>query len=95
MWLVRLSCEHFWDIAKIDNKAIKMLNAEYADLLKLSPSERLLLAQDLWDSLNPEDIPLTDWQKAELDRRKAAYQANPASGRSWEEVQRRIIERHG
>jgi putative addiction module component (TIGR02574 family) len=71
-----------------------MLNAEHADLLKLSPSERLLLVQDLWDSLNPEDIPLTDWQKAELDRRKAVYQANPASGRSWEEVQRRIIQNH-
>jgi putative addiction module component (TIGR02574 family) len=89
-----LSCEHFWDTTKDRHEAIKMLNAEHADLLKLSPSERLLLVQDLWDSLNPEDIPLTDWQKAELDRRKAAYQANPASGRSWEEVQRRIIERH-
>lgn len=72
-----------------------MLNTEYADLLKLSPSARLLLAQNLWDSLNPKDIPLTDWQKAELDQRKAAYQANPTSGRSWEDVQRRIIERHG
>jgi putative addiction module component (TIGR02574 family) len=90
-----LSYEHFWNTTKTENKAINMLNAEYADLLQLSPSERLLLAQDLWDSLNPEDIPLTGWQKAELDRRKAAYQANPASGRSWEEVQRRIIERHG
>ena len=72
-----------------------MLNAEHADLLKLSPSERLLLAQDLWDSLSPEDVPLTDWQKAELDRRKAAYQANPASQSSWQDVQRRIIERYG
>jgi putative addiction module component (TIGR02574 family) len=74
-----------------NNKATNMLNAEHADLLELSPSERILLAQDLWDSLSPEDIPLTDGQKAELDRRKAAYEANPASGRSWEEVQRRII----
>lgn len=72
-----------------------MLNAEHADLLKLSLSERLLLAQDLWDSLNSEDISLTEWQKVELDRRKAAYQANPDSGRSWEDVQRHIIERHG
>jgi putative addiction module component (TIGR02574 family) len=72
-----------------------MMNVEYADLLKLSPSERLLLAQDLWDSLTPEDVPLSDSQKAELDRRKALYQANPTSGRSWEDVQRRIIERHG
>lgn len=72
-----------------------MLHPEYADLLNLSPSERLLLVQDLWDSLDAEDIPLTDSQKEELDRRKAAFQANPSCGRSWEEVQRRIIERHG
>jgi len=72
-----------------------MLNAEHAELLNLSASERLLLVQDLWDSLDAEDIPLTESQKQELDRRKAAYQANPSSGRAWEDVKRRIIERHG
>ncbi|BAS58030.1 MULTISPECIES: addiction module protein [Leptolyngbya] len=72
-----------------------MINTEHADLLKLSPSERLLLVQDLWDSIEAEDIPLTDWQKDELDRRKAAYQADPSTGRSWEDVKRRIIEKHG
>lgn len=72
-----------------------MLNTEYSELLKLSPSERLLLAQNLWDSLDPEDIPLTALQKDELDRRKAAYQANPSFGRSWEDVKRRITEKHG
>lgn len=71
------------------------MNAKHADLLHLSPSERLLLVQDLWDSLNAEDIPLEQWQQDELDRRKAAYQANPGSGRSWEDVKRRIMERHG
>lgn len=71
------------------------MNAEHADLLHLSPSERLLLVQDLWDSLSAEDIPLEQWQQDELDRRKAAYQANPGSGRSWEDVKRRIMERHG
>jgi putative addiction module component (TIGR02574 family) len=73
-------------------RATAMLNA---DLLNLSPSERLLLAQELWDSLNPNDIPLTEQQKQELDRRKAAYQANPTAGRSWDEVQQRIISQHG
>ena len=71
------------------------MNIEYAELLNLSPSERLLLVQDLWDSLDINDIPLTDEQKTELDRRKASYEADPSSGRSWEGVQRRIIERHG
>jgi putative addiction module component (TIGR02574 family) len=71
------------------------MNAEHANLLNLSPSERLLLVQDLWDSLNVGDIPLTEWQKEELDRRGAKYQANPSSGSSWEDVKQRIIERHG
>jgi putative addiction module component (TIGR02574 family) len=71
------------------------MNAEHSGLLNLSPSERLMLVQDLWDSLSEEDIPLTPEQKDELDRRKAAYQANPSSGSSWEDVKRRIIERHG
>lgn len=38
------------------------------------------------------DVP--DWQKEELDRRKALYQANPDAGRSWDEVQRCITKRH-
>jgi putative addiction module component (TIGR02574 family) len=71
------------------------MNAEHANLLNLSPSERLLLVQDLWDSLNVGDIPLTERQKEELDRRGAKYQANPSSGSSWEDVKQRIIERHG
>jgi putative addiction module component (TIGR02574 family) len=53
------------------------------------------LVQDLWDSLSEEDISLTPEQKDELDRRKAAYQANPSSGSSWDDVKRGIIERHG
>ena len=43
----------------------------------------------------PEAIPIHDWQKEELDRRKANVQAKPASGLSWEELQRRVRSRHG
>ena len=40
------------------------------DFSKLSVAERIQLAEDLWDSI-PEstDVPLTDAQKTELDRR--------------------------
>jgi len=39
----------------------------------LSPSEKLQLVQDLWDDLAsaPETVPVLDWQKHELARRKA------------------------
>ena len=47
----------------------------------LSPSEKLQLVEDLWDDLGatPEDVPVHDWQKRELERRKANLQANPVS----------------
>jgi putative addiction module component (TIGR02574 family) len=47
----------------------------------LSPSEKLQLVEDLWDDLaaNPSDIPVHDWQKEELARRKANLTRDPDS----------------
>jgi putative addiction module component (TIGR02574 family) len=63
----------------------------------LSPSEKLQLVEDLWDDLAaaPETIPIHDWQKEELARRKANLLSNPASGLSWDEVKRRVRSRNG
>jgi putative addiction module component (TIGR02574 family) len=61
-------------------------------LFDLSPTEKLQLVEDLWDDLaaNPNDVPILDWQKEELTRRKENLMKNPASGLSWEEVKKRI-----
>ena len=56
------------------------------DISRLSPSERLQLVEELWDSLNPSDIPLTPAQAKELDRREALHRENPQRGRPWREV---------
>ena len=63
----------------------------------LSPSEKLQLVEDLWDDLaaTPDEIPIHDWQKEELDRRRANLLNNPAFGQSWEEVKRRVRSQHG
>jgi putative addiction module component (TIGR02574 family) len=63
----------------------------------LSPSEKLQLVEDLWDDLAaaPETVPIHDWQKEELARRKANLLSNPASGLSWDEVRRRVRSRNG
>ena len=60
-------------------------------IFDLSPSEKLQLVEDLWDDLasEPETVPVHDWQKQELARRKANLLRNPASGLPWEEVKRR------
>jgi Putative addiction module component len=41
-----------------------------------------------------EDSPIYEWQKRELDRSKAQYDAHPESLLSWEEVQANILAKH-
>lgn len=64
------------------------------DFGHLTAAERIQLAQDLWDSLEPAEIdaelPLTDDQKAELDRRLADLEQNPEAGVPWEEARAQI-----
>jgi putative addiction module component (TIGR02574 family) len=58
------------------------------EILKLSVSERVQLAEEIWDSIaaNPESLPVTDVQKRVLDLRREAHSNDPASTRSWEEI---------
>lgn len=62
------------------------------ELLKLPPAERAELAVALWDSLDDatEVLPLTDEQRAELDRRVAAHDADPTTAVPWEVVRRQL-----
>jgi putative addiction module component (TIGR02574 family) len=66
-----------------------------ASVFDLSPSEKLQLVEDLWDDLaaSPETVPVHDWQKQELARRKANLTANSATALSWEDVKRNIRDR--
>jgi putative addiction module component (TIGR02574 family) len=77
-------------------KGIRM-NSTTPSIFDLSPSEKLQLVQDLWDELaaTPDAVPVYDWQKQELARRKANLLKNPASGLAWEEVKRRVRSRYG
>jgi putative addiction module component (TIGR02574 family) len=65
------------------------------DIMNLSVAERIQLVEDIWDSIAevPEEVPLTDEQKAELDRRLDAYHLNPDEGAPWGMVRERIRER--
>ena len=73
------------------------MNTDAASLFDLSPSEKLQLVEDLWDDLaaTPSEVPVHDWQKEELIRRKANLMNNPASGLSWDDVKRRVRSRYG
>jgi putative addiction module component (TIGR02574 family) len=62
------------------------------DISRLSVAERIQLAEDLWDSVAAEtgDLPLSEAQTAELDRRLADLERDPGAGESWPVVCARI-----
>jgi putative addiction module component (TIGR02574 family) len=54
----------------------------------LSPEERLALAEALWDSVQEalDEAPIAPEVRAELERRAALSDADPARGTPWEAV---------
>jgi putative addiction module component (TIGR02574 family) len=66
-----------------------------AEILELPLNERVKLVEAIWDSISavPEALPLTQWQREELDQRLAEYEADPDSGSTLEEVFARIRRR--
>jgi putative addiction module component (TIGR02574 family) len=55
------------------------------DIQSLSTSERILLAEELWDSIHKksDEIEVSPEQMAMLDERLAAYRADGDPGDSW------------
>jgi putative addiction module component (TIGR02574 family) len=72
-----------------------MASISLDELLKLPAAERVEIALALWDSLEDAEldalVPLTDEQKAELDRRLAEHEQNPTSAIPWEQVRRDLL----
>jgi putative addiction module component (TIGR02574 family) len=72
------------------------MSSEAFSVFDLSAAEKLQLVEDLWDDLasTPSGVPVHEWQREELARRKANLTRNPASGLSWEEVKQKVRNRH-
>lgn len=67
-----------------------------SSVFDLSPPEKLQLVEDLWDDLAavPSEVPTHDWQRKELDKRKANLASNPNAGLTWDQTKERIRSRY-
>ena len=71
-------------------------NNIYPDLMeqiqKLSVSEKILLVENIWDSitLSGNELSVTNKQKIELDKRLSDYNKSPEESSTWEEVKNRL-----
>jgi len=63
-----------------------------AEIERLSPAEKLLLVESLWDSIAKEstEIEPPKWHDQILAEDAKRYAADPSRGDSWEVVKRRI-----
>jgi putative addiction module component (TIGR02574 family) len=72
-----------------------MSNTKHPDYSHLSIPERILLAQELWESVYDyaAEIPLTDAEQQEIERRWAAYEAGEMTYATWSEVKQRLLDK--
>jgi putative addiction module component (TIGR02574 family) len=63
------------------------------DFSHLSAEERIQLAEELWDSLEPQQVPLPEELNQELDRRLQLHRQDPGRGRPAEDVLRDLEQR--
>lgn len=59
----------------------------------LSSAEKILLVERIWNSINKQEIPLTDAQRKELDHRLEKHHAGKNEYRNWDEVKQKLQNR--
>ena len=62
------------------------------EISRLSVPERILLLEDLWDTIasEPSSVPVPESHRAELDRRQAELDENPGMLLTLDDLQQRV-----
>ncbi len=63
------------------------------EIARLSPEERLSLIGQLWDSLQDDQIPLPEAQRAELARRLSTLDQQRDKFITWEDLRSELAKR--
>ncbi len=76
------------DAGKCESMRVK----DIPEIAELSTSEKMLLLEDLWDSIAEDEssIPVPQSQMDELEKRWADYRRDPSNVLTMEELQARI-----
>jgi putative addiction module component (TIGR02574 family) len=67
------------------------------DFRALSIAERLLLVEDIWDSIahDAEAVPVAEADLREAEHRLAEHRRDPASAIPWDQVRSELYKRGG
>jgi putative addiction module component (TIGR02574 family) len=66
------------------------------EISRLELSEKLLLVEDIWDSIaaSNSEIPLPEWQKQELDKRYKEFMEGKMRLHDWKSVHEYLRDRY-
>ena len=72
-----------------------MRASDITEIIKLSTPEKILLLEDLWDSIASDEaaVPVPQSHREELDRRLKRYELAPGNLLSLEELRTKIESR--
>lgn len=72
-----------------------MRASDIHEIIKLSTPEKILLVEDLWDSIVSDEsaVPVPQSHMEELDRRMRRYEAFPGTLLTLDELQTRVEKR--
>lgn len=65
------------------------------ELLKLPVTERYEIAVALWESIEEENLPITDEEKVFSEKRLEEYLNNPKDILKWEDARTQIKKEYG
>ena len=56
------------------------------EILEMSVAERILMIEKIWDSIDPNTIPLSKAHEQELERRLDRYQKGETTFVTWDSI---------
>ena len=67
-----------------------------SEIVKLSVAQKLISAQDIWDAIALESgkLPMSEWQKTELEKRYGQYKQEKLEMHDWREVHEELREKY-
>jgi putative addiction module component (TIGR02574 family) len=62
----------------------------------LALSEKLLLVENIWDSIARDnaELPMPEWQKTELDKRYSDYKSGKLKLHDWKTIHDELRNKH-
>ena len=61
------------------------MSIKVADIIDLTVSERVKIVEEIWNSIvdNAEQLPISDRERIEIDKRLKKYEKAPNEGIEW------------